>query len=220
MNTLAVFVSSFLIGFSGAASPGPLLVFTIRETIASGLVAPLFIIAGHALLELAAVVGLTAGLSRALSHTGVASAIGMAGGVVMLFLSWGTYRDALNTAPAGPVSGPRIRRPAGYARLFGLGILVSLSNPIWTIWWLTIGSSLMVSTAQADGTIRWAPVAAFYTGHILADFVWYVGVGAAVVLGRQFIEGRAYRYLLTGLAVLLGLFGVFFLWNSCSRLVG
>ena len=73
---------------------------------------------------------------------------------------------------------------------------------------------------QADGTMHFAPPRRLYTGHILADFAWYVGVGAAVVLGRRFIEGRAYRYLLMGLAVLLGLFGVFFLWNSYVRLLG
>jgi len=104
--------------------------------------------------------------------------------------------------------------------LFGLGIVVSLSNPYWTIWWLTIGFSLMASTARADGTMRWAPVAAFYTGHTLSDFTWYAGVGLAMVLGRKFLEGRAYRYLLIGLAVLLELFGIFFLWKSGASILG
>jgi threonine/homoserine/homoserine lactone efflux protein len=220
MDTLAIFASSLLIGFSGAASPGPLLVFTIRETVVSGLAAPLLIIAGHALLELVAVVGLTAGLTRALNHAGVAPAIGLAGGAVMLFLAWGTFRDATRSPTAGPRGGKPPSHSSGYARLFGLGILVSLSNPYWTVWWLTIGSSLMASTAQADGTIRWAPVAAFYTGHILADFAWYLGVGIAVIMGKRFIEGRAYRYLLMGLAFLLALFGVYFLWKSSGLMFG
>ena len=47
--------------------------------------------------------------------------------------------------------------------LIGAGILLSISNPYWTIWWGTIGLSLLVR-AQKTGT---AGVASFFSGHIL-----------------------------------------------------
>jgi threonine/homoserine/homoserine lactone efflux protein len=84
---------------------------------------------------------------------------------------------------------------------------VSILNPYWTIWWLTIGSGFMANAGVA--TIPKAT--AFYTGHVLSDFAWYVLVGVLVVWGRRFLSRRVYRAALGLFAVILALFGIAFL---------
>ena len=60
-------------------------------------------------------------------------------------------------------------------------------------------------------------VTAFYIGHILSDYVWYVAVGIAVVLGRNLLKGRAYRWMMAGLGIALGGFGLLFLVEGITR---
>ena len=59
-----IFYTSLMIGFSGALSPGPLLLLTIEETTKIGAKAGILISIGHALLELIVVIALYNGLNN------------------------------------------------------------------------------------------------------------------------------------------------------------
>jgi threonine/homoserine/homoserine lactone efflux protein len=128
----------------------------------------------------------------------------------MIFLASGTIRDGIKGVKVDLT--PRATESGNPSRLIGLGIVVTLSNPYWTLWWLTIGASLI--SASASGNLK--SIGAFYTGHILADFVWYGMVGAGVVWGGRFLAGRAYGMLLVALGGLLGLFGCYFLLKGAA----
>ena len=205
---LNTFIASFVIGFTGAASPGPLLVVAISETMAAGIIAPLLLITGHSFLELGATVGLDAGVSALAQDPAFRSGFFVVGGVVMLLLACLTVRDAFRKGGS-----PKARKatagsgPRAWARLLGLGVVVSVMNPYWTLWWLTIGTG-QIAKAQVAGP---GHVAAFFGGHILSDYVWYVAVGAMVVFGRNLLKGRAYRWMMAGLGVALGVFGLLYI---------
>ncbi len=86
------------------------------------------------------------------------------------------------------------------------GIVSSLSNPYWTIWWATIGMGLLTK-AYAIGV---AGLVAFYVGHILGDLTWYSAVSGIVAAGRRWITPRVYRtMLMVAAAFLLALAGWF-----------
>ena len=211
---LATFLSSFIIGFTGAASPGPLLVVTMSETMAVGLLAPLLLITGHSILELGVTAGLNTGVSTLAQNPAFRSGFFVVGGAVMLFLAFMTIRESL-----GKSRGPSASKASGgsgarnWARLLGLGVVVSVMNPYWTFWWLTIGTG-QIAKAQVAGP---GHVAAFYSGHILSDYVWYIAVGAMVVFGRNLLKGRAYRWMMAGLGIALGGFGLLFLVEGITR---
>jgi threonine/homoserine/homoserine lactone efflux protein len=69
------------------------------------------------------------------------------------------------------------------------GIFLSLANPYWLIWWLTIGLGYVIFAAKF-GLVG---VFLFFAGHILADLAWYTLVSAAVAYGRNFFTDGLYR---------------------------
>ncbi len=81
------------------------------------------------------------------------------------------------------------------------GVLVSLSNPYWTLWWATVGLGYIVLSLK-QGT---AGLVSFFSGHILSDLAWYSLVAGAVAGGRRFLTPAVYR----GILVCCGAFLIF-----------
>ncbi len=86
------------------------------------------------------------------------------------------------------------------------GVLMSVANPYWLIWWLTIGLGYVMFSMKYG----FVGVALFYLGHILADFAWYTLVSGAVARGRHFLSDKYYRGFLAGCGVFLFGFGGYF----------
>ena len=61
------------------------------------------------------------------------------------------------------------------------GILLSLANPYWFIWWATIGIGYILFSFQYGI----AGIIAFYSGHILADLAWYSMISFGIAKGRH-----------------------------------
>ena len=65
MDSLAgIFITSFLVGLSGALMPGPVLTVTISQVASRGFLAGPLIVLGHGILELSLVAAVTLGLGR------------------------------------------------------------------------------------------------------------------------------------------------------------
>lgn len=202
---LFLFGSAFIIGLSGAMMPGPVLTATISETLKRGFRAGPLIVAGHAVLEILVLAAVVAGMGHWIMDPTIKRFLGLIGGGLLIgmgaHMAWTAetaVRAALGTRPdpKASVRGPMLA-----------GILTSLSNPYWAIWWATIGLNL-ASVALRRGK---AGLITFYTGHILSDLAWYSLVAAAVASGRRLCPPLVYRILITlcGLA-LVGLGGLFF----------
>ena len=207
-----MFVLSFAVGFSGAMSPGPLTVLTVSETARRGMSAPFLIMAGHAGLELIATTFLSLGLLAVAGNSRFIGSVGLVGGSAMLVLGLVMFHEAWSK----PVSfNPTSVNPAtGNMRLVGTGILTSLSNPYWTVWWVTVAAGILVTAAKSGA----GTVAAFYNGHILADLLYYFALGLAVTAGRRFIGGKIYRLIMAILALAMAGFGVLFALRGWSVL--
>jgi threonine/homoserine/homoserine lactone efflux protein len=87
-----------------------------------------------------------------------------------------------------------------------LGITLSLSNPYWAIWWLTIGMGLVLA-AQKKGLTG---IIVFFLGHIAADLGWYSFVSFSLSRNASRINLRVYKGMLFACALLLIGFGIFF----------
>ncbi|MEW6447936.1 MAG: LysE family transporter [Bacillota bacterium] len=192
-------------------APGPLLTVTIAESVKRGPLTGPLLVAGHAVLEAAAVVALALGLGPFISHHGVVAVISFTGGGFLLWMGGTIVRDAikgrltldvnLEETNGGPTAGSFT---AG--RIIGLGVVVSLSNPYWSLWWATFGLKYIIEALKW----AWTGIAVFYVGHILADLVWYAAVSGVVAGGRRFLSPAVYRGILTVAGLfLIGLGGYF-----------
>jgi threonine/homoserine/homoserine lactone efflux protein len=87
------------------------------------------------------------------------------------------------------------------------GALVSMSNPYWWVWWVTIGSAFLL---RFDISLKtWPALVAFFIGHELGDLGWYTAVSTALSLGRRRIR-RGVMSVMMGIcgATIIG-FGVY-----------
>lgn len=210
---IAIFGTSFLVGLSGAASPGPLLAYNIRETVRRGFIAGPLVALGHSLLELATVALLAAGLAQIPESSLAVSLIGIVGGAFLVWMGWGMLRKPDQGAP-GP-EGHAHEAPRGNIGVpFLGGIVVSLSNPYWTIWWVTVGATFLTRGLE----IGVLGVAAFYLGHILSDISWYSLVSAGVASGRRFITARLYRGIMQACGAFIIFMGLYFVATGMERL--
>jgi threonine/homoserine/homoserine lactone efflux protein len=180
--------------------PGPVLAVTITEASRIGLRAGPLIMVGHSLLELALFSLLVLGFVHFINHPVVLGVVGVAGGAVLLWMSCGMLKglrtldldlEASGRSSTGPVLS---------------GILSSLSNPYWIIWWATIGLGYVFWSMK----FGWAGMLAFFTGHISADFAWYTLVSFLVWKGRKHIRPAVYRGVVAACAVVLIGFGIYF----------
>jgi len=205
---LAIFVSSFLIALSGALVPGPLLTAAISESSRRGFVTGPLLIAGHALLELGLVIALLLGLAPFLQLPSVFVFTALAGSFILFWMAFGMLRalPSLHLSWGG-------KPERGHNPLVS-GILMSIANPYWIIWWATIGLGYILYSWRFG---LWG-IAFFFTGHILADLLWYSLISAAVADGRHFITDRLYRGLMAACAIYLFAFAGYFAYYGLKKL--
>jgi threonine/homoserine/homoserine lactone efflux protein len=245
---LAIFGSSFVISLSGALMPGPLFTLSVRETLRRGFWVGPLLATGHALIELALVVGLALGLSRFLAEGKGTAAVALLGGLFLIWMGYEmlrtaprqelrlapqpvpipipiedppwrasrmTYRQRLLAAMRGsdaPATSSRIRSMS--AVLVPAGVLASVANPYWIIWWATIGMAY-IDKALDHGA---AGVGSFFTAHILSDFAWLSIVAFALVTGRRLMSTPVYRAILMVCGAFLVGLGGWFIYSGVSFL--
>jgi len=194
-----IFGSSFVVGLSGALMPGPVLTVTIAEATKRGFWAGPLIVLGHGIIEFSLFVALVLGVGTLLKHDLVFGIVGVGGGIVLIGMGIGMVRGTRTATlkldlDAGERSRPVIA-----------GLLTSISNPYFIIWWATIGLSY-IALSQQHGIMG---LGSFYSGHIMADVVWYFAVAAAVTVGKKIMSDHTYRWIIGlcgGFLVLLGLY--------------
>lgn len=208
-----LYVTSFVVGLSGAATPGPLLMVNITEVARRGFWAAPAVALGHSLLELVTVVVLALGLRQVLQTGVVPGVIGLLGGLFLLWMGQGIIRSAPSLSLSSVVAAAR---GTPRSTTVVLGVTASLSNPYWLVWWATVGAGLML-TSLTWGLVG---VSVFYLGHISADFAWYLFVGVVVATGRRLMTDRVYRGLLIACALFLLALGVFFVLSGIGAFMG
>ena|GEM_PF-160186 len=210
MTFLTIFATSFFIALSGALMPGPLLTATISESSQRGFIAGPLLIVGHAILEVALVSALLLGLAPFLQMPVVFVTTALAGSAILFWMAFGMLRTLPTLGLSWEVKQTKLNHP------LVSGILLSLSNPYWIIWWASIGVGYIIY-AEQFGVLG---VVFFFAGHISADLAWYSFISAAVSGGRRFLTDRLYRGLIAFCAIFLVAFAGYFAYSGLDKLKG
>ncbi len=197
-SLVEVFLFSLLIGLTGALAPGPTLVATVTASIKGGWITGPKVTLGHIAIEALVALLVLAGVSTVVQ--GFTSLIAVLGGCALIGFGLLTLRGAssasLNQEGTNTSQGPILA-----------GLLTSVANPFFWIWWLSVGSGFLVD-ALSTGVLA---VAAFMAGHWVADLGWFTAVSTGVHRGGEILPEPAYRMVLRGCGVLLILFGGYYL---------
>jgi threonine/homoserine/homoserine lactone efflux protein len=203
---IGVFLLSLVVAFSGAAVPGPLFALTLQQGLVLGWQAGLWLIVGHMLCEVVVVVAMRYGLGALLSRPAVLRTISLVGGLILLWMAWGMLvdigiRGELHTAAGSGA-------PLPIAVLIAQGALLTLINPYWYVWWGTAGLALIAGQSAKHGSRAWP---AFFTGHILGDYIWYIAVALLAGLGRNALSPAVHRSIIATCGLGIAVVGVLFL---------
>lgn len=208
-----IFTTALLVGFSGALMPGPLTAVTVEHAYHRGYPAAPLITLGHALLEAIIVLLLLLGLGAYLTLPPVAGVIGLAGGLVLAWMGYGMIRSAL----PGRLSWKGSPGDRGVGRFpFWDGVIATATNPYWFLWWATIGAGY-VALSRNHGL---PGVLSFFSGHILADFLWFSLIAAVMASGKRWLTDELYRWIVLGLGLFMAAFSLYFLWSGFRILLG
>jgi threonine/homoserine/homoserine lactone efflux protein len=198
------FFLAFLIGLTGALAPGPTLVATINVSLKGGWTMGPKVVFGHMAIETVVFLLILFGVSATAIR--YSATIALIGGTALIVFGALTIRESRTASLAQSGSGSS-------ANPYLAGIMTSATNPYFWIWWLTIGSVLLLTTLS--GGILLALV--FMAGHWGADLGWYTVVSSAIHRGRTVLSERGYRWALMLCGVFLVCFGGYYLSGAVMR---
>ena len=207
---IQIFFGSLIVAFTGALMPGPMLTLVITSVAQKGFWTSVFIVIGHSILELLIVISFYLGVLKYLDNPLVIKIISIVGGAFLIYMAVSIIVSIARRRIKLDLDAKSIAKNLGTKNTFiitGKGILISLANPYWYVWWLTIGATFMIKSVQHS----FGGVAFFYTGHILADFIWYLFVGFLVSTGRRFFNQKIYIGILIVCSLFLLYLGVRFI---------
>jgi threonine/homoserine/homoserine lactone efflux protein len=211
LSVWGIFVSAFLIGFSGAMMPGPLLGVTIDGSLRRGYIAGPLVVLGHGILEFILIIVMAFGLKDFFSNPNISGIIGLFGGGFLAWMGYNMIRSSLKKS----VSLVKQKgKNTGERNLVLAGIIVSATNPYFILWWASTG---MESVRQAYN-LGIIGVLAFFVGHILSDFIWYAAISVAFSKGKKLMNDTIYQWVILLLGAFIMIFSIKFVVGGWQML--
>jgi threonine/homoserine/homoserine lactone efflux protein len=193
MSLLAFLSEAVFISLSGVMAPGPITAVVIGKGGESPHAGALVAI-GHGLVELPLMVAIFLGIGQVLNLPIAIAAIGLAGGILLLVMSISMFRSIQQEKVASTRDG---RSP------MVAGILLSLANPYFFVWWATIGAALILRSVKFG---VWGFLA-LGLSHWVCDFLWDYFLSVLSFKGGQFFGNRFQKALFAASGVLLLYYG-------------
>jgi len=202
MDVLGFVITVILLTASGALAPGPLFFQTISQGTKTGARSGLIFSFAHTVVEFSLIMLLAFGLLALKNVVFIRDIIGILGGVVLII--FGIYQ-VLSLLRKNDLNKKEV---VSSHRLFIIGILFTGLNPYFILWWLTVGSNLILLALEFAAL---AGVIFMFFCHVWMDYVWLIGVAYFAKRGVNAMGTRWYRALIGLFGVILIYFGVLFL---------
>jgi len=211
IETVLFALTSFGVGLSGALVPGPMLTVTISDSVKKGFKAGPLIILGHFITELAIMLAILAGLGWIIGSQTAVFIIGTFGGLVLIFMGY-------NISKPDKILSDIEKEEYGtqkYGSVMG-GIITSLSNPFFYIWWATIGCTFMFKGLELAGIVG---LLGFIIGHWSADLSWFSTISFFSSRGSKVMADRTYKVVMMICGVFLVLLGFYFILSQINMFI-
>ena len=209
IDTLRALLLGFTIGLTGALVPGPMLFTTIELSLKRGWLAGPKVVLGHMLIELVLFILILFGFASFVG-SGAISTISIIGGLSLAVFGFLTVKDAKTAASTG--ISPKTSDLKLTSNPAALGLITSVSNPYFWIWWLTAGSALVLKEYELGFLISLA----YIVGHWTADLGWFTAVSVSFSRGTSLFSQKTHSFILYACGIFLIFSGVYFILNCNS----
>jgi len=202
---LANFVATVVVvTASGALAPGPMTFGIFLQGSKGGARFGFSCAIGHTLIEFPLVIALALGLFAAASQPMIKSVIGLVGGLGLIGFGILQIYKTAKSKPEPSDSKNVSKLPASS---LVLGFALSALNPYFILWWLTIGSILIVQALAFAAIIG---VLIMYASHVWMDYAFLTALAYFAKKGTSIVGSKYYKLVLIAFGVILVYFGLSF----------
>jgi len=198
---IALLISAFFISLAGAVIPGPVLAVAV----AKGFQSPrggFFVALGHTLIDAIVILIIYFGLRQFFEVDGVRIVLHIIGGALTVWMGIVIFssRDKKVTGEAGKTR-----------QAFLLGVIATIFNPMFWIWWATVGSMFILRFSDYG----FIGILAFILAIELPALIWYSFAGILAFRTNSYSWGMRFRRHIIAIsgAVIIG-FGLYFILSG------
>ena len=191
---LAALGTVVVTSLSGVMMPGPMFAVTLAKSMKSQW-AGVYVSLGHAVVEVPIILLVYFGLAQFFQNEMVQLVLSVLGGGMIAWMGVALFRARLALAREG--------KDTTY-NAFVAGILMSGLNPFFLVWWVTVGTLLLMNFLDAVG--NWG-LPFFIVVHWLCDLIWLSLVSFTVYRTHSFWGEKVQEWTFIVLSVALLFFG-------------
>ncbi len=204
MNLLDFVATVVVVTASGALAPGPLSFGILMQGSKEGARSGFSCAIGHTLVEFPLVIALALGLLVAASQPTIKSAIGLVGGLGLI--AFGIMQVYATIRSQVKLNGNSETRNLPASSIV-LGLALTGLNPYFILWWLTMGSVLIV---QALAFAAMMGVLIMYASHVWMDYAFLTALAYFSKKGKSIVGSKYYKGILIAFGLVLVYYGVSF----------
>lgn len=201
---LAIILSVIVLSLSGVMMPGPMFAVTVAKSYHDQW-AGTKVSLGHAVIEIPLILLIYFGFSRFFALNAVQIILSLIGGAVIIWLGIGMFRARKEVVTSG--------KDLKYGAV-STGIVMSAINPLFLLWWATVGSMLIMKiTAYGAG---WLPVMIIV--HWSCDLAWLTLVSFLIFRTKGLWGTKLQEWIFTLCSLGLVGFGVWYLISGIQQI--
>jgi len=202
-ESLPLFLGSvILLSASGVMMPGPVTAVTVTKGSQRKWAGALVAI-GHGIIEIPLIFLIYYGLASYFKMPEVKIGVGLAGGLVLLWMAWGMFRTRPTALDA--------KKDMPHSSIVA-GLATTAASPYFFLWWATVGAALLVSARTFGKT----GIIAFGAVHWSFDLVWLFLLSWVVFKSKRLWTPKVTGVVFGICAAVLAGFGAWFIYSGIS----
>ncbi len=202
-------IEVMLITVSGALSPGPLTIATLRKGLDEGWKAGFKSSLGHMTFEFPLVLALALGAAQTFTLKIFRIIIGFVGSFILALFGYMQLKsnssdDSFETKFMG-------------GSAFWIGFSLSAFNPYFIVWWATVGLKLVIDALSMASLIG---ILIMYIAHVWIDYAWLSFICYLAFKGKSLLNEKTIKILNLILSSLMFFFSGYFIFRVYMELLG
>ena len=201
---ISALIAGLVFGATAGLAPGPLMAFTVTQTVRHGTKEGVLIALAPFITDLPIIALFLLLLIRLSNMDVVLGIIALAGAIYVLYLAYETFRVRpveIDTTQDAPKS---LRK----------GVIINALSPHPYLFWATVGCPIVLKSWQVNPLAPWLFIGSFYLLLVGAKVLLALLVGRF----RTILTGNAYLYTMKTLALILAIFAIVLLQDAFELL--